>query len=818
MNPNKAQAGQLASQDNNQTPPTDTSPAKTEINRYQRYFANFTIRLGILRSAAITFSALSFVTTFQGFSETVFMGEGLMMTTMAALASAAVQSVLLAGIFFYCPIVNMLLNVLPDKASVMQYLEYNGKIEKASSVEPLFEAIVAVVILGAASFFTVVFFWKQFYWTTFAVVALLMLAGAVLLFCVTLGIFSLFKFKKEPGETVLGVLRKKSYNYLKVWLITCVILTAMAISTMFSCVSITNSLYTLDYARDCDSAIEETLRKEILTADAKIDALLKDTSKFDGKTMRFYLIDQLNGLNTEIESNARDKARDFFIATPEIAEILKADLLYDDGSGNQGGKNYKVPNDYAKGNPLFFDASRTDDKWYIDTDDRIQKINSEIYQTYAAYHSACDEIRKQYNDFKKSANNTKATQKITLVKLRAMKSSLTLLRDAIATQEQVNEWNTERSKGAQREQVLAKDNENTILLQLESYQLPSEEVGRVGKVTKQRAKVIDPAILTFLELRTEIQNVIDKIDDLIKAAYGEDALTIHEIVEIVGLSDPSNETPADGGKSDIQILEQALKQFRDAQGEIIKAKPKDNDGKEVDVQKIANAFNNYVELMKTKARLSDFSKELNTSYIIKDNDNDSDTQESGRTANGSDDNAQQIDNVDVDTWRDIRNKQLVKLKDIVTSLQFVENSMGEDKDQEEAAIAEIDSLIHMYINATELETTSNLLFNHGVNRILSPESPAGAGSAKAESKQYYYFTYRGKAFLALGFAIFMDFGSALIGVLMYFLDPKEMEKKLIGYSNWMKAFKNHPAPGAGGNTAGQNPGAAPGAGDGTGDD
>lgn len=933
-----------------------------ENNRYRKYYAGFSVRLGILRSAAVIFSAISFFTTFQGFRDTVFGSSFL-----AAGASLGVQSILLAGVFFYCPIVNIMLNVVPGREGVEVFVDDRVKDPNAHSKKT--PRPLKVGFLGLI----------KAYWYNALLLAAIVFGGVRLwsvlrlneaqLTLKVLGFAGIFALGTVVFIVLLGLkpsFRVRMRQYLVVWGITVIILIAMSVSTMFSCVAITNMLYKTDYARDSDPVIEETVRTELLNLDKTIGEMLQsgvpDDLKTNDENMRQFLIKKITDTFGEIDKSATQKAKTYFAALPDLTIMPKAEMLYSyptgyekdndlkektlngnrmegetpvqytvqkkklkqaepiqTGTDSQGDNDnntkpiyYYVQNNYAWASQIFNVKKMS---WYPEADALINELNSTWYSYYVDYYNSYKNLLTKYSQIvsevindgekKEDVKNDDKETTLSLIKIKAIRAALNTLKDSIALDSQIARWNAQKQLKTDRTLVGIEEDQgeySTFLIRLDSLQksknpTPDElELNPDLKHTLENKKgsIIDEAIQTSLTLRDKTQEAIDEIDNLLKAAYGSaDVLTVDQIVEIVGLSEPTNQKRHDddykkNAYSDIDILEKAAKQLRNAQGSALSHEYNDDDDNDndddnnndddintVSFETITDIFNSYVQLMKTKADLAVLSDSLNTSYVIieeeSEEESDEDTEkkdeedspdgsqsseppvekaeeqqsttntpndgsqskdasglnveptveenpadgsqasdtsepasENENTTNTSDDNqyTHNVEKVTVDALIEIRKKQLSRLKAAATAVEFAKNSLnlsdnvtnsstntvqgvgsnqvGEPKQNtisEQDAISEIDKLTHIYLNATDLEKTYNLLINSKENEILK--------NSGAQSKAY--FTYRGKAILALGISMFMDLGSALIGVLMFFLDPKEMEKKLIGFWLWMKA-------------------------------
>lgn len=910
-----------------------------ENNRYRKYYAGFSVRLGILRSAAVIFSAISFFTTFQGFRDTVFGSSFL-----AAGASLGVQSILLAGVFFYCPIVNIMLNVVPGREGVEVFVDDRVKDPNAHSKKT--PRPLKVGFLGLI----------KAYWYNALLLAAIVFGGVRLwsvlrlneaqLTLKVLGFAGIFALGTVVFIVLLGLkpsFRVRMPQYLVVWGITVIILIAMSVSTMFSCVAITNMLYKTDYARDSDPVIEETVRTELLNLDKTIGEMLQsgvpDDLKTNDENMRQFLIKKITDTFGEIDKSATQKAKTYFEALPDLTIMPKAEMLYSyptgyekdndlkgktvDGNRIEDGitvqytvqkkelkqaKPIQADKDSQDNNdtiPVYYyvqnnyawasDVYHLSKNWYSSADKLINELNSTWYFYYVDYYNSYENLLTNYSTIVQKVKNPDVESPLSLIELKAIRAALNTLKDSIALDSQIIRWNKERNKQVGRVRVGEEQNEySTFLTRLESRhetRLPTqEELERDSTVIQtvqiNKGRIVDAAIQTSLDLRDKVKEAMDEIDNLLIAAYGSaDVLTVDQIVEIVGLSEPTNQKRHDNdykknAYSDIDILEKAAKQLRNAQGSALSHEYNDDDDNNndddintVSFETITDIFNSYVQLMKTKADLAVLSDSLNTSYVIDEEKSDEDTEkkdeekedtsdgsqsseppvekteeqqsttnipndgsqskdasglnveptveenpvdgsqssdtsestpENENTTKTSDDDqyTHNVEKVTVDELIDIRKKQLSRLKAAATAVEFAKNSLnlsdnvtnsstntvqgvgsnqvGEPKQNtfsEQDAISEIDKLTHIYLNATDLEKTYNLLISSEENAILE--------NSGAQSKAY--FTYRGKAILALGISMFMDLGSALIGVLMFFLDPKEMEKKLIGFWLWMKA-------------------------------
>lgn len=274
---------------------------------------------------------------------------------------------------------------------------------------------------------------------------------------------------------------------------------------------------------------------------------------------------------------------------------------------------------------------------------------------------------------------------------------------------------------------------------------------------------VKKAYTVFDELSASVIDLQKAVNELIKHSYGEDNKSVDEILALIGNSNP-----------DITELDKARNQMLEAQGSILKGAGNASSGNLVtEVNDLMSNLNNYVDRVNYHHEISVFKKEcLDCTYNIVKTDADIRDKNVGETLSGSSATGQSISGqsitgeavsgsavkalsanekvIDVtpELWTSNRKIHMSRLSALIFDYPISENDNFKKK------LGEFGDIIHRqekaFLDTSESVKAYNLL----------------CGNRE-------YFPNKGKARLALAFAIFLDLGAALVGGLIYLVKQRK---------------------------------------------
>lgn len=523
---------------------------------------------------------------------------------------------------------------------------------------------------------------------------------------------------------------------LSIWLLVA------GVSITFSYISISNSMYYLDFAVDGNQVTEKKMREIVQSIEQNNLEKLEE--------IRPNLVESLRDkgydvMNTDIQTRAKDYVdvtSDYQGPEKEeyLAEIEELYLTDKERKKFENNPRLKITGEYAKKAfpETYKKKTKNPEFWKNRVAETINSLNHAAYRQYQNVYDQESAIIKRYNELRKNINSNNKDDFPTLDQIKALENSCKRLEDSITN---------------------AHDNLDSYKIENQPY---ADDPQRSYNIATANTYV-KKAYTVFDELSASVIDLQKAVNELIKHSYGEDNKSVDEILALIGNSNP-----------DITELDKARNQMLEAQGSILKGAGNASSGNLVtEVNDLMSNLNNYVDRVNYHHEISVFKKEcLDCTYNIVKTDADIRDKNIGETLSGSSATGQSVSGqsvtlqaisgsavkalsanekvIDVtpELWTSNRKIHMSRLNALIFDYPISEN------DNFKKSLEEFGDLIHRqekaFLDTSESVKAYNLL----------------RGDRE-------YFPNKGKARLALAFAAFLDLGAALVGVLIYLVKQRK---------------------------------------------
>lgn len=537
---------------------------------------------------------------------------------------------------------------------------------------------------------------------------------------------------------------------------------AMVTSITFSYIAIVNDVYETDFA---------------VNANIKLDGFMRDTIQKMETDNKKYLDEMRSGLieklkadgETIIKESARKRGNDYakttakllsLMPTKELVSLDKTIEKFDkhgllkDVNGNIKYYYRSIKKSYA--DKLYGDFIRSQEKENNDLKntqfskglkEKINNINRDKYASYGEYHYEYLFAVKQYNKWIQTL--AKGQDAPTLEQMKNLYGFCETIKTGV-----------------------------------------DDLLDRIARIDTSHAeehtkRLITEATMNMDSLVLAVGNICEKTDKLIENTYGKDRFSFEELISVFG----SSETKLDD-------LNNARKQLLEMQGALLSSAQATADTI-TDVTQLMHELEDYIDAVKYSSRLQSLKLRANTNYnIVKTVDlQDADSQQrkdmiyavsggaveeeteaaaTGEAATGAaateaaatgaavSAEAQKEIVIDVtsEEWTEVKKSQMSELEGLISGhpvyLYWPHEKRGESiigKENEKSDYEKIykvyssDAVKHRksFLDTSEMEKANNLIRGDG-----------------------NYFPYNGKAIMSLVFAIFLDFGAFMLGMVMFF--------------------------------------------------
>lgn len=523
---------------------------------------------------------------------------------------------------------------------------------------------------------------------------------------------------------------------LSIWLLVA------GVSITFSYISISNSMYYLDFAVDGNQVTEKKLREIVQSIEQNNLEKLEEIRPNLVESLRKKGYDVMN---TDIQTKAKnyvDVTSDYQKLEKEeyLAEIEEIYLTKMERKKFENNPRLKVTGEYVRqAYPETYKNKATNKEfWKRRVAETINSLNHAGYRQYENVYDQGLAIIKNYNKLRNKININNKNDFPTLDQMKALENACKRLIDSITK---------------------ARANVKNFEIVDKSYADKSK--GKYSIITAN--KYVEKACTVFDELSASVKDLQKTVNELIKHSYGEGNKSVDEILALIGNSN-----------ADITELDKARKQMLEAQGSILKGVGNNPSGNLVtEVNDLMSNLNNYVDRVNYHHEISVFKKEcLDCTYNIVKTDADIRDKNIGETLSGSSATGQSVSGqsvtlqaisgsavkalsanekvIDVtpELWTSNRKIHMSRLNALIFDYPISEN------DNFKKSLEEFGDLIHRqekaFLDTSESVKAYNLL----------------CGDRE-------YFPNKGKARLALAFAAFLDLGAALVGVLIYLVKQRK---------------------------------------------
>ncbi len=535
----------------------------------------------------------------------------------------------------------------------------------------------------------------------------------------------------------------KNISILAILFVTCTFSLSMIASIMFSYISIANTIYKMDFEVNANIKLDEFMRNTI-------QEMEMDNQKYQD-SMRELLIKQMKESGEKIiMESAFKRAKEYAATTAILLEMVESEeLVYLDNSidkiykkvllkkGDKGMYWYKyIRKDYVDRLHRNFIISRDlgDSRFSEGLKNKINNLNRDKYAVYAEYHSqyafAVDCYNRWISGLKSSKNSNSLP---TLEEMESLYDFCITIQDG-----------------------------------LRNLQKSIDEVAD-GSAETNTKRLISEAKMNMNSLILETDDLTEKVKLLIKNSYGQDSRSFEELISAFGSSETS-----------LDELTNARRQLLEMQGAFLQEK----DEEVRNITLLMNVIERYIYAVEYSKNLDSLKTKVYTNYnIVKSVGEDGDKNtglsdvntdsatggEGVATDIGIEENSWLNVVIDVtpDGWKEIKKSQMTELEGLIYGHPL--NIYPDEEDDSTNEKKSDEAKKNKY-------TTDEGATNEGDNKYISQAELYRKSFLDTSDMEKAYnlllgkkrlFEYKGKAVLALIFAVFLDFGAFLIGLVMY---------------------------------------------------
>ncbi len=535
----------------------------------------------------------------------------------------------------------------------------------------------------------------------------------------------------------------KNISILAILFVTCTFSLSMIASIMFSYISIANTIYKMDFEVNANIKLDEFMRNTI-------QEMEMDNQKYQD-SMRELLIKQMKESGEKIiMESAFKRAKEYAATTAILLEMVESEeLVYLDNSidkiykkvllkkGDKGMYWYKyIRKDYVDRLHRNFIISRDlgDSRFSEGLKNKINNLNRDKYAVYAEYHSqyafAVDCYNRWISGLKSSKNSNSLP---TLEEMESLYDFCITIQDG-----------------------------------LRNLQKSIDEVAD-GSAETNTKRLISEAKMNMNSLILETDDLTEKVKLLIKNSYGQDSRSFEELISAFGSSETS-----------LDELTNARRQLLEMQGAFLQEK----DEEVRNITLLMNVIERYIYAVEYSKNLDSLKTKVYTNYnIVKSVGEDGDKNtglsdvntdsatggEGVATDIGIEENSWLNVVIDVtpDGWKEIKKSQMTELEGLIYGHPL--NIYPDEEDDSTNEKKSDEAKKNKY-------TTDEGATNEGDNKYISQAELYRKSFLDTSDMEKAYnlfwgdenlFEYKGKARLALIFAVFLDFGAFLIGLVMY---------------------------------------------------
>lgn len=501
------------------------------------------------------------------------------------------------------------------------------------------------------------------------------------------------------------------------------------VSIMFSYISIVNSMYHLDFAVNGNEILEKFIRNTVRT--------LENTNQKEMEELRPALVGNLMEHGRDVIDEAvKARAGNYVSVTEDYPQTVIDNSLVDvepqyfsngyeyiwDESGPIKATREYVINRY----PETYASQREgkEEYWAESVANTINKLNEISYKEYLECCEKENVLIASYNACRKIEGKNEMAS---LDRLRSLESEGDVLLADV--DEGINNLTNYEIKGKMR----------------------TDGTGPYDNKTANAN--VDVARDKWNTLSSSVKDLKITIGNFISNSYGDDNLSVDEILALIGNS-----------SADIEDLEKARDQMLTAQGSILQSIMEENSsaGKKTDEETVTRELQEINELMSqldtyvNKANYNNSISNYKESYlqymynIVEENGN---TGKSGGVA------AQNVKSVTPDEWTQERKVHMASLTGLIFDFPLYESDTDDLKNTNNGGNARTETDSDEQI----MESLKNSSYEKQKLFLDTSESEKACNMLFGNSED---FKYKGKAVLSGFFALFLDLGAAAVGYMI----------------------------------------------------
>lgn len=564
--------------------------------------------------------------------------------------------------------------------------------------------------------------------------------------------------------------------FMEGFVITAILLFALATSITFSYISVVNNMYANDFAVNANIEMEQFMRTAVTEMESDNEEYLK--------LLRLHIVQQLeeNG-ETIINESVRDRAGKYANTVGKLTEAGRQKTLVD-LQNDKGVKKKKVGKftirevtlDYVKRDyqkMLKKNPELLQSRFLERMRRKINDLNNSYYIDYCLYYEQYSNALKKYNQWLKRIKKGKMTS---LEEMKGLKDNSSKIKQGIeALIERIQHFPT-------------------------------------GGYAKNSTKELKAAAKSNVSaLLTAVEDLENSVEAFINNSYGKDSLAFAEIISAFGSK-----------STKIEELERARDQMLEMQGIMLQGERKEGQtGMKVDLREVTNLMENlehYVIAVEYNSKIQGLKESVKVNYNIINNIQEEQIEEKTKesfheeswkdhflltssaisTGSISDSsnhtiiekealdtkNQEEVITVTSEEWTDIKKIQMSEFTGLIFDHPVNLYCIGVKEGRIEEALEKKETIDDNQIDSQEDDSqVRTYQEKYQEIEILAYEYRKSFLDTSDSEKAYnllfrrQYFPYFGKACLSAAFAIFLDVGAFAIGFLMYRMGKENSEKQ-----------------------------------------
>ncbi len=570
-----------------------------------------------------------------------------------------------------------------------------------------------------------------------------LLTGVLKYFPIMESILKKYDIEKQDGKRGTGV-----KYFAEGFVVTAILLFSLAVSIVFSYISIVNNMYANDFAVNANIRMEQFMKSSVTEMEGDNEEYIR--------TLRFKIVEELEQDGEEIiRRSVQSRAGKYANTVGELMEIGRQDSLIE-LHGKSGVKKKKVgrfvirqvtlayvERDYKK--MLVKNPELLESRFLERMQRKINDLNNSYYIDYCMYYQQYSDALKKYNRWLKWVKRGKEVPSL------------------------------EEMKGLTDNCVKIENGLETLRGRIREF-----PTGGYAKNSTKELKA--GAESNVAALTAAVSDLEGSVRDFINNSYGENSLSFAEIVSAFGSK-----------TTEMEELERARDQMLEMQGIMLKGEETEEGEVKVDLREVTELMDNlehYVIAVGFDSRIQSLKELVGVNYNI-----DAGTEETSpaetlfngklltgaAVSTGSSVAAEtgEVITITPEEWTDKKKVQLTEF----TALVFDHPVNLYCGDAKEGQLEEYFGVAKEEAREQEQEEAVTYQEKYQSLKESAYEYRKSFLDTSDSEKAYNllfrkeHFPYSGKAKLSLAFAMFLDIGAFAIGFLMYRVEKTEMGRK-----------------------------------------